>query len=129
MATFTRTDRLRPDDLWGWNLRFSLLTLLWERGRPCTISELIAELERRGLSVRGHPPKTVGDALRHEVSIGRARRVSRGCYVGLPRPATTVRRHRERMNELVRIAAVEADLADRARLAEIGPDWMRHPGI
>lgn len=97
--------QLQPDDLWGRNLRFSLLTLLWQRGWPCTITELTDELGRLGLTVRGDPPKTVGDALRYEVSIGRVRRVGRGRYAGLERPPTTVRRHRDRLRALVEIAA------------------------
>ena len=97
--------QLRPDDLWGRNLRFSLLTLLWQQGRPCSISELIGALGRLGLTVRGDPPKTVGDALRYEVELGRVRRVRRGQYQVLERPPTTVRRHRDRLRALLAVAA------------------------
>lgn len=106
--------RLTPDSVWGRHLRYSLLTLLWQRGRPCTITELVAELERLGLRVRGDAAKTVSDALRYEITKGRVRRVSRGRYVGLRRPDTTIRRHRDRLRALVAAAA-------RARAAALDP--------
>lgn len=94
--------RLRPHDLRGRNLRFALLTLLWQAGRPCSIGELHQQLQRLGLSVGGgDPAKTLGDVLRYELRKGRVARVSRGHYTALPRPDTTTRRHRDRLRDLV----------------------------
>ena len=91
---------LQPHNLRGANLRYSLLTLLDERG-PSTIAELRRELERRGLRVGGRDPaKTIADVLRYECSIGRVRRVGRGSYRAMPRPETTSRRHRDRLRDL-----------------------------
>ena len=96
---------LRPHDLRGKNLRYSLLTLLWYHG-PATIAELRARLESLGLVVGGRDPnKTIGDVLRDEVTTGRVQRVSRGCYAALQRPDTTTRRHRDRLRDLVDEAA------------------------
>ena len=97
---------LRPDDLRGADLRFSLLTLLHDAGRPCNVRELLDALSRRGLVVGGtHPAKTISDVLRHEVAKGRAVRVRRGWYRALPRPDTTTRRHRYRLIDLESLAA------------------------
>ncbi|MHB1138892.1 MAG: hypothetical protein ACYC2O_08035 [Microthrixaceae bacterium] len=99
---------LQPHDLRRRNLRYSLLTLLHRAGAPRTITELLAELERLGLRVGGRDPrKVVSDALRYEQRIGRASRVRRGTYVGLYRPDTTVRRHRDRMRDLIAVARGE----------------------
>jgi len=102
----TLLDLLRPHDLRGADLRFSLLTLLHQSGRPCSIPELLDQLQSRGLVVGGrNPAKMVSDALRHEVRRGRVRRIQRGWYEGLPRPDTTTRRHRDRLSDLVEKAA------------------------
>ena len=96
---------LRPDDLRGASLRYSLLTLLEELG-PCSIGELLWHLELRGLRVGGRDPsKTVADVLRYECAKGRARRVGRGRYRALRRPETTRRRHRARLLDLMEEAS------------------------
>lgn len=105
MAKFDRERYLRnlqPHDLWGRNLRYALLTLLEQAGRPCSISELIEQLEALGLVLRGtNQPKTIGDALRWEVTKGRVRRTARGTYESGFRPPSTARKHRERLRDLV----------------------------
>jgi len=89
----------------GRDLRYSLLTVLAEAGRPLSISDLLRALEARGLVVAGRDPrKTIGDVLRYERSLGRVRRVARGTYVAGYRPPTTVRRHRQRLHDLVEAA-------------------------
>ncbi len=99
---------LRPHDLRGKNLRYSLLTLLWRHG-PATIAELRGRLESLGLVVGGRDPnKTIGDVLCWELEKGRVRRLSRGRYAALPRPDTTTRRHRDRLRDLVAEAQVRA---------------------
>ncbi len=111
---------LKPHDLRGKNLRYSLLTLLWRHG-PATIGELRSQLESLGLRVGGRDPnKTIGDVLRWEVSKGRVRRLSRARYEALPRPDTTTRRHRDRLRDLVdeaQVRARQAELTDRIRRA------------
>ncbi len=93
--------QLRPHHLRRSDLRFSLLTLLHQAGRPCAIAELHEQLTRRGLVVAGaDPAKTIADVLRLEVAKGRAARVRRGWYRALPRPDTTTRRHRDRLIDL-----------------------------
>lgn len=93
---------LQPHDLRGANLRYALLTLLHEEGRPCDIATLHRRLEALGLVVRGPDPgKRIADVLRYECTKGRVVRVTRGRYRGLRRPDTTVRRHRDRLADLV----------------------------
>ncbi len=100
--------RLRPHDLRRGNLRYCLMTVLAEAGRPCTIAELIRTLEQRGLHVGGADPrKVVSDALRYEARLGRVRRVRRGTYESGYRPDTTVRRHRDRMRDLIAVSRGE----------------------
>jgi hypothetical protein len=107
---------LRPDQLSGSNLRYSLLTLLAEAGEPRTIAELRRELERRGLRVAGRDPaKTIADVLRYERALGRVLRVGRGRYLTVQRPDTTERRHRDRLRDLV-------DEGRRRRGPEAWPD-------
>lgn len=96
---------LQPHDLRGKNLRYTLLTLLWQHG-PATIAELRSQVEALGLVIGGRDPnKTIGDVLRYETTIGRVHRIRRGYYEALPRPDTTTRRHRDRMRLLVREGA------------------------
>lgn len=102
----SQAPRLEPGALRGRNLRYCLLTLLHDAGRPLSIGELLDALQLRGLRVAGRDPrKTVGDVLRYESSLGRVRRVGWGRYEATPRPPTTVRRHRGRLEALVREAA------------------------
>lgn len=93
---------LRPHDLRGANLRYCLLTLMDNAGRPCSIGELRRSLEALGLVVGGRDPaKTIADVLRYECQIGRVRRTARGRYQVNRRPDTTLRRHRDRLRDLV----------------------------
>ncbi|MHB1138486.1 MAG: hypothetical protein ACYC2O_05970 [Microthrixaceae bacterium] len=105
MPKFDRENYLRklqPHNLRGRNLRYALLTLLWQAGRPCTISELIEQLESLGLVIGGPTaPKLVGDALRWETNKGRVRRTARARYESGPRPPSTARKHRDRLRDLV----------------------------
>ena len=93
---------LRSDDLRGANLRYCLLTLMADSGRPCSIADLRARLEQRGLAVGGRDPsKTIADVLRYECRSGRVRRTARGWYQVGHRPDTTARRHRDRLRDLM----------------------------
>ena len=107
--------RLSPHSLRGASLRYCLLTLLHDAGRPMSIDELIRSLERRGLVVGGRDPrKTMGDVLRYEAGKGRVQRVARGSYrIGGRRSRSTVHRHRRRLADLV------AEGARRRRAGEV----------
>jgi hypothetical protein len=100
--------RLRPHDLRGRNLRYCLLTVLADAREPCTIAALLGRLDRLGLRVGGTDPhKVVSDALRYEDRLGRVRRVRRGVYASGYRPDTTVRRHRDRLRDLIAVSTRE----------------------
>jgi hypothetical protein len=104
-VAFSRDDYLRwldPHRLRGSNLRYCLLALLDLAGRPCSIAELIDQLEQLGLVVHGADPrKTVSDVLRWELTKGRVVRTGFGRYEALPRPPSTARKHRERLRDIV----------------------------
>ncbi len=112
-----RRPYLHPEDLRGANLRYCLLTLLSESGRPHSIAELRATLEGLGLTVGGSDPnKVISDVLRYELGLGRVRRTERGRYESRFRPNTTVRRHRARLKDLVAKARESRKRADRLSL-------------
>jgi len=93
---------LCPHDLRGANLRYCLLTLMADASQPCSILELHRRLEQLGLVVGGRDPSTtIADVLRYECRLGRVRRTGRGWYRLRYRPDTTVRRHRDRLRDLV----------------------------
>ena len=93
---------LQPHRLRGSNLRYCLLALLDRAGRPCSIAELIDQLDQLGLVVHGADPrKTVSDVLRWELTKGRVVRTGFGRYEALPRPPSTARKHRERLRDIV----------------------------
>ena len=74
-----------------------------------------------GPRVRGSQPhRVLADALAYETRLGRARRVSRGCYaIGRRRHESTERRHRRRLR-------VAMDAARQIRAEGLGPP-RRHP--
>ena len=79
-------------------LRYALLLVLdGQRGRPCTVGDLVEGLARLGLEPAGggRPGKVVSDAMRWEVARGRARRWGRDRYVIGHLPKVT--RHRARV--------------------------------
>lgn len=86
------------------DLRHLLLDeLLRARGSDRSIADLVGALRAGGFVVAGHPAKTVSDALRTELTRGRAVRVARGRYaVGLI-PRTTRWRLGPRVAELRRL--------------------------
>jgi len=97
-----RAPYLKPHDLRGANLRYCLLTLLYQAGSPRSIAELRTALEHVGLTVGGTDPnKVISDVLRYELRLGRVQRTERGRYESRYRPNTTVRRHRARLQDLV----------------------------
>ena len=105
-----RAPYLWPDDLRGANLRYCLLTLLFQAECPRSIAELRAALEQLGLTVGGADPnKVIADVLRYELRLGRVRRTGRGRYESRYRPNTTVRRHRARLQDLVAKARSETN--------------------
>ncbi|MEI7885992.1 MAG: hypothetical protein WCJ04_01270 [Actinomycetes bacterium] len=110
MEKYVRPLYLHPEYLCGANLRYCLLTLLDQRGRPCKIAELRAALEQLGLTVGGADPnKVIADVLRYELRLGRVARTGRGQYESRYRPNTTVRRHRLRLQALVAKARSNAN--------------------
>lgn len=64
----------------GRELRYRLSLLLLEAGRPLTVRELLARLDASGYLVAGRASKTISDALRREIALGRVVRVSRSTY-------------------------------------------------
>lgn len=90
----------------GIYLRYALLLLLdRERGRICTIDEMVEGLAALGLTVAAdvtRPSKAVSDALRWEVARGRAVRRGRGLYAIGHLPKVTRHRARVAVQHLVR---------------------------
>ena len=83
-------------ELRGRPLRYLLVRLLAEAGRPLTVGELVGACRAEGVQFRGRPSKLVSDAIRWEVRRGRVRRVARGRYALDHVPDSTMRwiRHR-----------------------------------
>ncbi|CAB4734194.1 unannotated protein [freshwater metagenome] len=112
MENYRRPLFLYPESLCGANLRYCLLTLLHQEGKPRKIAELRAALEQLGLTVGGADPnKVISDVLRYELRLGRVARTGRGQYESRYRPNTTVRRHRARLQALVAKARLNAKSA------------------
>ena len=63
----------------GTDLRYLLTAYLFDHG-PATVEELVEALAYHGFLLVGRPSKAVSDALRWEVSRGRAVRLGRGYY-------------------------------------------------
>ena len=61
------------------DLRYLLVTHVYDYG-IVSVDELVEALAWQGFAVRGRPSKTVSDALRTDVKIGRVMRRSRGRY-------------------------------------------------
>jgi hypothetical protein len=78
MAERRPLDRAIP--LSGLDLRHAALAIVQRRG-CASIAEIEQVLAGDGFTVAGPTPnKRLADALRHEVRLGRLRRVRRGCY-------------------------------------------------
>ena len=71
-------ERPLPRDLWGRDLRTAVLAHMLFWPRVWTLRQLRLVLLDDGFSDPGG--KTLADALGHEVSKGRVRRVARGAY-------------------------------------------------
>jgi len=85
-----------PPALAGRELRYLLTVLLHQVGRPLTVTEMIALVERDGLRVAGRPSKTVSDAPRWEIGKGRVVKVGRSTYRRGTMPRSTawwIRQH------------------------------------
>ncbi|RDH75479.1 hypothetical protein DVS77_26115 [Mycolicibacterium moriokaense] len=63
----------------GTDLRYLLTAYLFDHG-PAVVEELADALAYHGFRPGGRPSKSISDALRWEVSRGRAVRVGRGHY-------------------------------------------------
>lgn len=61
------------------DLRYLLVTHIYDHG-VVSVEELVESLAHQGFSIRGRPSKTVSDALRTDVKIGRVIRRGRGRY-------------------------------------------------
>lgn len=61
-------------------LRYALVVALHDHGRPLTVRQLCAILDRQRLAPSGRAGKAVSDALRWEVDRGRVRRTARATY-------------------------------------------------
>lgn len=61
-------------------LRYALVVALHDHGRPLTVRQLCAILDRQRLAPSGRASKAVSDALRWEVDRGRVRRTARATY-------------------------------------------------
>jgi hypothetical protein len=96
--------------IYGLELRYVLTVMLLDAGGPLSIAELLAELTRAGLALRGRPGKTVSDALRWEVGKGRVVRIGRATYAPGRMPRSTQWWIRRRV-EHVRQSAVALTLA------------------
>lgn len=80
------------------------LTLLQAR-RPMSVGELTAALAATGFEVDGRASKMISDALRWEISRGRAVRLTRSLYATGEIPTSTRYWIRSRVREMQRHAA------------------------
>jgi hypothetical protein len=84
--------------LFRWRMTEAAVGVLLEVGRPMTIGEILAYLERRGiLLATGHPRKALSDLLRYQARRGRVRRIGRGRYEVRRVARTTAWRYRTRL--------------------------------
>jgi hypothetical protein len=100
-----------PVTLRGTELRYALTLFLAQNG-PKTVKELIDGLVHQGFAVEGRPSKTISDALRWEVRLGRVFHKGRGRYAPGWAPRSTEYRIHKRVTEL-RIQARGADVVIR----------------
>lgn len=94
------------------------------RGRPVSVAELVTAVRRQGFSVVGRTSKVVSDALRCEVTRGRARRAGRGWYRVGDLPRTTRWRARRRIADARAGVAPPHHLGRAVR--EEGPGALPH---
>src|SRR6185503_18298978 len=93
----------------GIELRYLLTWCLAHHG-PMSVAELIDYVAMLGFDVGGRASKTVSDALRWEMRLGRVCRRGRGWYVPGRIPAATEYRIHQRVSAL-RARAVELSVA------------------
>ena len=67
-------------ELRGYDLRYTLTTMILDAGGVASTAELVMWLSLDGFTVRGRPSKTVADTLRSEINKGRVSRVGQGRY-------------------------------------------------
>lgn len=97
----------RAHPLRGRELRHAALVVL-KRWGPGSISQVIDTLSNAGFTVAGdHANKVVSDALRHEVRLGRLRRVGWGRYAVARLAGTTWWRVRNRFDGAIDDPEVE----------------------
>ncbi|MEM8905052.1 MAG: hypothetical protein AAGF02_15220 [Actinomycetota bacterium] len=90
------TARTAPS-LRGLELRYALVLVLVDAGRPISVAELARALERRGFRIAGRPGKVISDALRWEVRRGRVDRVGLDRYRRGRLARSTLHRMRHRI--------------------------------
>lgn len=89
----------------GLELRYAIVLVLLDAGRPLRVTELVDQLERLGLQTIGRPGKTVADAIRWEVRRGRVRQLGRGLYGPGRVPRSTMYHMRRRLSATTNAAA------------------------
>ncbi|AQA06131.1 hypothetical protein BVC93_04645 [Mycobacterium sp. MS1601] len=92
------------------DLRYLLVTYIFEHG-TVSVDELVESVQYQGFDIRGRPSKTVSDALRTDVKIGRVYRRGRGLYG----PGEMARATEYRIDRRVR--ALRVLVADTTRAA------------
>ena len=81
------------------DLRYLLITHIYDHG-IVTVDDLVESLTRQGFVINGRPSKTVSDALRTDVKIGRVIRRGRGRYGPGVMPRATEHRIDRRVHQL-----------------------------
>lgn len=82
------------------DLRYLLVFEIYHHEEIVSVDELIESLEFRGFAIKGRPSKTVSDALRTDIKLGRVYRRGRGRYGPGEMPRATEYRIHRRVMEL-----------------------------
>lgn len=91
------------------DVRYLLVTHIYDHG-VVSVDELVESLAWQGFAIRGRPSKTVSDALRTDVKIGRVIRRGRGRYgPGVMARATEYRIGRRVQELRAQVAALTAE--------------------
>jgi len=102
---------LKP--LRGIELRYALTVTLADEG-PMSVADLHYQLTLHGLQVAGRASKSISDALRWEVRLGRVLPRGRGYYGYGEMPRATEYRMRKRVECLRQAAEASAEEVERA---------------
>jgi hypothetical protein len=102
----------------GRPLRYFLTLTLLDARRSMSVAELVANLERAGLTTLGRPSKAVSDALRSEIRRGRVDHLERSRYRVRRVPESTQRYMRQLLATWLDEAAICGLVGDRPRLPD-----------